>query len=186
MLCQAKGDMPGFCLRKTIYLNSRELNEGFYNSGSNVGSLTRSECELACTPLISSPYLNEYPGGSYCKESAYNAGDPWGSIPGSGCSPGGQHGNPLQYSCLWKPQGVEKGLSFFTLYTHILFEWFKVLNNQVLWQRIFTKISHSPNKYPCVYCMPGIKLEAGNTAGNGRQGARIHTPHHIPGQILMK
>ena len=33
------------------------------------------------------------------KESACNAGDP-GSIPGLGRSPGGGHGNPLQYSCL--------------------------------------------------------------------------------------
>ena len=33
------------------------------------------------------------------KESACNAGDT-GSVPGSGRSPGGEHGNPLQYSCL--------------------------------------------------------------------------------------
>ena len=40
-----------------------------------------------------------FPGGSDGKESACNAGDP-GSIPGSGRSPGGGSGNPLQYSCL--------------------------------------------------------------------------------------
>ena len=36
------------------------------------------------------------------KESACNAGDTGdaGSIPGTGRSPGGGHGNPLQYSCL--------------------------------------------------------------------------------------
>ena len=28
-----------------------------------------------------------------------------GSIPGLGRSPGGGHGNPLQYSCLENPQG---------------------------------------------------------------------------------
>ena len=28
-----------------------------------------------------------------------------GSTPGSGRSPGGGHGNPLQYSCLKNPQG---------------------------------------------------------------------------------
>ena len=28
-----------------------------------------------------------------------------GSIPGSGRSPGGGHGNPLQYSCLENPDG---------------------------------------------------------------------------------
>ena len=33
------------------------------------------------------------------KESTYNAGD-LGSIPGLGRSPGGGHGDPLQYSCL--------------------------------------------------------------------------------------
>ena len=41
------------------------------------------------------------PGGSDGKESACNAGD-LDSIPGLGRSPGGGHGNPLQYSCLEK------------------------------------------------------------------------------------
>ena len=36
-------------------------------------------------------------GGSDSRESACNAGDS-GLIPGSGISPGGGHGNPLQYS----------------------------------------------------------------------------------------
>ena len=36
------------------------------------------------------------------KESACNAGEK-GSIPGSERSPGGGHGNPLQYSCLGNP-----------------------------------------------------------------------------------
>ena len=30
-----------------------------------------------------------------------------GSIPGSGRSPGGRHGNPLQYSCLENPMDRE-------------------------------------------------------------------------------
>ena len=37
-----------------------------------------------------------FPGGSDGKESASNAGDP-ASIPGSGRSPGGGHGSPLQH-----------------------------------------------------------------------------------------
>ena len=43
-----------------------------------------------------------FPGGSVVKESACSAGDTEdaGSIPGSARSPGGGHGNPLQYSCL--------------------------------------------------------------------------------------
>ena len=38
------------------------------------------------------------------KESTFNAGD-LGSIPGLGRSPGGGHGNPVQYSCLENPHG---------------------------------------------------------------------------------
>ena len=42
-----------------------------------------------------------FPGGSALKNLPANAGDAGevGSIPGSGRSPGGGHGNPLQYSC---------------------------------------------------------------------------------------
>ena len=36
-----------------------------------------------------------FPGGSDSKESTCNAGN-LGSIPGSGRTPGGRHGNPLQ------------------------------------------------------------------------------------------
>ena len=43
-----------------------------------------------------------FPGGSDGKESAHNAGDR-GLIPGSGRSPGGGNGNPLQCSCLGNP-----------------------------------------------------------------------------------
>ena len=39
-----------------------------------------------------------FPGSSFGKESACDAGD-LGSIPRSGRSPGEQNGNPLQYSC---------------------------------------------------------------------------------------
>ena len=44
----------------------------------------------------------DYPGGLDRKESACNVGD-LGLIPGLGRSPGGGHGNPLQYSCLENP-----------------------------------------------------------------------------------
>ena len=43
--------------------------------------------------------MQDFPGGSDGKASAYNAGDP-GLIPGSGRSPGEGNGNPLQYYCL--------------------------------------------------------------------------------------
>ena len=44
----------------------------------------------------------DFPGGSDGKVSAYNAGK-LGSIPGLGRSPGGENGNPLQYSSLESP-----------------------------------------------------------------------------------
>ena len=43
-----------------------------------------------------------FPGDSDGKESSCNGGG-LGSIPGSGRSPGGGHGHPLQYSCLKNP-----------------------------------------------------------------------------------
>ena len=49
--------------------------------------------------------LGNFPGDSVGKESVCNAGDTgdMSSVPGSGRSAGGGHGNPLQYSCLENP-----------------------------------------------------------------------------------
>ena len=47
-----------------------------------------------------------FPGGSAGKESACSVGD-LGSIPGLGRCPGGEHGNPLQYSDLENP--IDRG-----------------------------------------------------------------------------
>ena len=46
-------------------------------------------------------------GALVVKNPPANAGDirDAGSVPGLGKSPGGGHGNPLQYSCLEKPHG---------------------------------------------------------------------------------
>ena len=49
-----------------------------------------------------------FPNGSNGEESACNVADQ-GSIPGLGRSPGGGHGNPLQYSGLENPHG-QRGL----------------------------------------------------------------------------
>ena len=48
----------------------------------------------------------DFSGGSDGKESACNVGD-LGSIPGLERSPGGGHGNQLQFSCLENP--VDRG-----------------------------------------------------------------------------
>ena len=57
-------------------------------------------------PLTPTPVFLGFPGGSDSKESACNAGH-LGSIPGLGRSPGGGHGNQLQYSCLENPMTEE-------------------------------------------------------------------------------
>ena len=49
-----------------------------------------------------------FTGGSDGKESPCNVED-LGSIPGLGRSPGGGHGNPLQYSCHENPMGRGAG-----------------------------------------------------------------------------
>ena len=45
------------------------------------------------------------------KESTFQAGDP-GLIPGSGRSPGGGHGNQLQYSCLENLHGQKSLVAY--------------------------------------------------------------------------
>ena len=52
-----------------------------------------------------------FPDGSDSKKFACNAGNQ-SLIPGSGRSPGGEHGNPLQYSCLENLQGQRSLLGY--------------------------------------------------------------------------
>ena len=54
-----------------------------------------------------------FPSSSDDKESACNAGD-LGLIPGLERSPGGGHGNPLQYSCLEGP--IDRGARWATVH----------------------------------------------------------------------
>ena len=61
-------------------------------------------------------HLLGFPHGSDGKESTCNAGD-LGSIPELGRSPGGRHGNPLQYSCLKNPHG-QRSLMGYNLWGH--------------------------------------------------------------------
>ena len=53
---------------------------------------------------LPTPVFLGFPGGSNGKESACNVGD-LSSVPGLGRSPGGEHGNPIQNSCLENPHG---------------------------------------------------------------------------------
>ena len=60
------------------------------------------------------PVFLGFPGGSDGKESTCNVGDLC-LIPGLGRSPGGGHGNPLQYSCLEIPHG-QRSLGSYSLW----------------------------------------------------------------------
>jgi len=60
---------------------------------------------------LPTPVFLGFPHGSAGKESACNVGD-LGSIPELGRSPGGGHGNPLQYSCLENPHGQRSLVGF--------------------------------------------------------------------------
>ena len=60
---------------------------------------THTHARAAFSSSTRSIDTEKYPGDLDGKESACNVGVP-GSIPGSGKSPRGGNGNPLQYSCL--------------------------------------------------------------------------------------
>ena len=60
-----------------------------------------------------------FPSGSVVKSLPANAGDA-GLIPGSGRSPGGENGNPLQFSCLGNP--VDRG-AWWTMVHEVKKEW---------------------------------------------------------------
>ena len=58
-------------------------------------------CVCVCRCVV---VVMGFPGGSDSKKSACSVGD-LGLIPGFGRSSGGEHGNPLQYSCWENPHG---------------------------------------------------------------------------------
>ena len=96
-------------------LSSGEIKSLFFRAGA-VPKKNGILRDLASLPLpwsgsghggtgapIGEPQINAaIPGGSDGKESASNAED-WGSIPGSGRSPGEGKDNPLRYSRLGNP-----------------------------------------------------------------------------------
>ena len=85
----------------------------------------------------------DFPVGSSGKESACNAGytGDLGSIPGLRRSPGGGHGNPLQYSCLEDP--MDGGAW-----------WAKVHGVTKSWMRLSTE----RDRTAVVMCGPGLDL----------------------------
>ena len=108
----------------------------------------------------------DFPGGSDCKESACNAGD-LGSIPGSGRSPGGGRGNPLQHSCLENP--VDRGATVHGV------------------PKSRTRLSHSHYLPPSIsmhsFILHSYLLEA--CYPQGREGSRCGRCQHLgrPGKL---
>ena len=74
---------------------------------------------------------SKWPTSSAGKESTYNAGDP-GSIAVLGRSPGGGHGNPLQYSCLENPHG-QRSLAGYSPCVHTELDTTEVTKPQQQW-----------------------------------------------------
>ena len=82
------------------------MSVSFSNSGQTLG--------LAVISLFIRG-LQCFPSGTSVKNPLANAEDvrDVGSIPGSGRYPGGEHGNPLQHSCLENP--MVRGASWATV-----------------------------------------------------------------------
>ena len=79
-----------FCFQHLVY--------SWYRAGSQRKAV--SESQLSFAPWIPMPHIcMGFPSGSVVKNPPANAGDvrDAGLIPGLGRSPGGGHGNPLQY-----------------------------------------------------------------------------------------
>ena len=109
-------------LKKMTYLESGFLGssaskESTCNAGDPGLILGSGRSSWRSDRLLTPVFLG-FPGGSHGKESTCNVGD-LGLISGLGSSPGGGHGNPLQYYCLENPQG-QRNLVGYILWGHSL------------------------------------------------------------------
>ena len=89
---------------------------------------------LWCRDLLSALQSSwGFSGSSDGEESACSAGE-LGSIPGLGRSPGGGHGNPLQYSCLENP--MDRGAWWATVHgvARVFHDW--ETNTQYSWGKL--------------------------------------------------
>ena len=87
--------MPELC---KSFPDSSVGKESICNAGET-GSVPRLGISTWRRNRLPTPVFLGFPGDSDNKEPACNVGD-LGSIPRSGRSPGGGHGNALQFSCL--------------------------------------------------------------------------------------
>ena len=79
-------------LKALLLGTQRKMRNVILGAGGKSALVTQRPKAEFCPPAMK----KGFPGGSDGKESACNAGD-------LGSTPGGEHGNPLQYSCLENP-----------------------------------------------------------------------------------
>ena len=108
---------------------------------------------------LPTPVFLGFPGGSDGNESICNAGD-LGLIPGLGRSPGGGHGNPLQYSDLENPHG-QRSLASYSSFVQEMMRTFYVLFVSVQFSRSVVSDSLGPHepqhtRPPCPSPTPGV------------------------------
>ena len=100
-------------------------------------------------------------GGSDGKESACNAGD-LGLIPGLGRSPGGGHGNPIQYSCLENPCGQRNLEGYSPWGRRIRHDWTTKRTEPSRRKKSTMKALRScdaqPEAQPCLAWMPVLQV----------------------------
>ena len=88
------------CMNTPLFIDlSVEEHLGCFNFGACMNNAVMNICEQL---FVQTCFQLGFPGGAVVKNLPANAGDAGdtGSISGLGRSPGGGHGNPLQYSCL--------------------------------------------------------------------------------------
>ena len=112
-----------------------------------------------------------FPSGSVVKAPAAETGDT-GSIPGSGRSPGGEHGYPLKRSCLKNPMGrgiwwatfqrVAKSqtqLSEYKTHTHLQYEpWSWELSKRRTYVQISNPVSSFVSLGHTVMCLQPLQV----------------------------
>ena len=113
----ALGDNPflplltsGVCRQSLTILGFEMHHSGHMTMFSRCVFTSFSLCVSPCVQISPFKRTQIRLGGSASKESACNAGDTGdaGSIPGSGRSPRGRNGHPLQYSYLEKSHGQRR------------------------------------------------------------------------------
>ena len=97
-----------FCQRSSLDVLSWTRNTDAWGQGEVDEKCLKDAFSAVCHQRwMLRRLFSGFPGGSDSKESACKAGD-LGLNPGLGRSPGGGHGNPLQYSCLENPHGQRR------------------------------------------------------------------------------